>query len=230
MLKFELAETRGMPILPSTNPSLVGPITEADQALRKGDRDAARKIADKALIAPLLGRPWCAAVTAMELELTSTPYRAKGLDSLMAEKLYFTADAALIDRIGRELVGKQETGLLELVKNSYDADATSVTVTFEQDSLIIDDNGSGMNRQDLISGFLRLAGDMKIRKPTSEHFERRRAGRKGIGRFATQRLGNHLVLRTWNEPKPAGLELTINWRNFEQGPPTRSHSTHVGGD
>ena len=126
----------------------------------------------------------------------------------MAEELYFTADAALIDRIGRELVGKQETGLLELVKNSYDADATAVKVTFEQDNLTIEDNGTGMNRQELISGFLRLAGDMKIRKPVSERFERRRAGRKGIGRFATQRLGRHLVLSTWKEPNVTGLELS----------------------
>ena len=135
----------------------------------------------------------------------------------MAEELYFTADAALIDRIGRELVGKQETGLLELVKNSYDADATAVKVTFEQDNLTIEDNGTGMNRQELISGFLRLAGDMKIRKPVSERFERRRAGRKGIGRFATQRLGRHLVLSTWKEPNVTGLELTVDWHDFQQG-------------
>jgi hypothetical protein len=115
----------------------------------------------------------------------------------MAEELYFTADAALIDRLGRELVGKQETALIELVKNSYDADATIVTITLQGDHLTIPDKGNGMSRQELIDGYLGLASDLKIRKPTSDRFQRRLAGRKGTGRFAAQRLGTYLVLRTW---------------------------------
>ena len=34
----------------------------------------------------------------------------------MTEDLHFVADAALIERLGRELVTKQETALIELVK------------------------------------------------------------------------------------------------------------------
>ena len=135
----------------------------------------------------------------------------------MKEELFFTSDAALIDRLGRELVGKQETALVELVKNCYDADATEVDVTFEQDRLIIDDNGTGMDRGELISGFLRLASTLKITEPVSQRFDRQRAGRKGIGRFSTQRLGSRLVLRTWQEANKNGLELTVNWSDFERG-------------
>jgi hypothetical protein len=40
--------------------------------------------------------------------------------------LSFSVDAGLIDRLGRELVGRAETALSELVKNAYDADATKV--------------------------------------------------------------------------------------------------------
>jgi HSP90 family molecular chaperone len=115
----------------------------------------------------------------------------------MAEELRFTADAALIDRLGRELVGKQETALIELVKNSYDADAEYVKVTLTNNVLVIDDNGVGMARDELIDGFLRLASDMKVRHPLSQKYKRHRAGRKGIGRFSTQRLGSSLRLRTW---------------------------------
>lgn len=135
----------------------------------------------------------------------------------MKEELFFTSDAALIDRLGRELVGKQETALVELVKNCYDADATEVNVTFEQDRLIIDDDGTGMDRGELISGFLRLASTLKVTQPVSQRFGRQRAGRKGIGRFATQRLGTRLALRTWTDANTKGLELTINWSNFERG-------------
>lgn len=135
----------------------------------------------------------------------------------MTEELRFTADAALIDRLGRELVGRQETALTELVKNSYDADAHEVKVTFDRSMLIIDDNGTGMSRDDLINGFLRLASDLKIRSPQSRMYNRQRAGRKGIGRFATQRLGSHLQLQTWTDAQREGLELTVDWMQFERG-------------
>ena len=42
----------------------------------------------------------------------------------------FSVDAALIDRLGRELVQKKETAVAELVKNSYDADATEYNISF----------------------------------------------------------------------------------------------------
>lgn len=40
----------------------------------------------------------------------------------------FTVDAGLIQRLGYELVGRAETAVSELIKNSYDADATVVDV------------------------------------------------------------------------------------------------------
>lgn len=135
----------------------------------------------------------------------------------MAEELRFTADAALIDRLGRELVGKQETALIELVKNSYDADAQHVRVTLMHDTLVIDDDGVGMNRAELIDGFLRLASDVKVRHPLSQKYRRHRAGRKGIGRFSTQRLGSTLRLRTWKGGDEPGLELKVDWWKFERG-------------
>ena len=135
----------------------------------------------------------------------------------MTEELYFVADAALIDRLGRELVGKQATALIELVKNSYDADATEVKVTLERSALVIDDNGTGMTRDELIAGFLRLASDLKVQEPRSRLHNRQRAGRKGIGRFATQRLGQKLRLQTWTDPDKTGLELKIDWLKFKAG-------------
>jgi signal transduction histidine kinase len=135
------------------------------------------------------------------------------------ESLAFRTDAALVDRLGRELVGKQETALVELIKNCYDADATIVDVKVLRDRIEISDDGSGMTRSELVDGFLRIAGDAKARLPLSPRFKRRRAGRKGIGRFATQRLGNHLLLRTRNEAEAQGLELEVDWSQFRPGVP-----------
>lgn len=135
----------------------------------------------------------------------------------MTEELRFTTDAGLIDRLGRELVGRQETALIELVKNSFDADAWEVTVTLETDAIVIKDNGTGMTREELVAGFLRLASTLKVKEPRSRIYDRQRAGRKGIGRFATQRLGKVLRLSTWINDEDPGLELVVNWQKFESG-------------
>lgn len=43
----------------------------------------------------------------------------------------FSVDAGIINRLGKELVGKHETAVSELVKNAFDADATEVNLVFE---------------------------------------------------------------------------------------------------
>ena len=134
----------------------------------------------------------------------------------MMEELHFVADAALIERLGRELVTKQETALIELIKNGYDADASEVVVTIEPgERLLVEDNGSGMTREQVVNGFLRLASDAKIVQPLSPRYLRQRAGRKGIGRFAAQRLGSVLKLKTWPEGGMVGYELVVNWNDFQ---------------
>jgi signal transduction histidine kinase len=132
----------------------------------------------------------------------------------------FTADSGLISRLGKELVARQETAVSELIKNAYDADATEVRLIFsgaEQPGgrLHVRDNGAGMTRQELIDGFMRLASVEKIHEPTSPHFRRTRAGRKGIGRFAAQRLGTKLTVVTRNESAQKALQVTIDWTDFE---------------
>src|SRR6218665_824661 len=109
----------------------------------------------------------------------------------------FSVDAGIINRLGKELVGRHETAVSELVKNAYDADSTEVKLTFENawqmgGTLYVEDNGSGMTRDQLINGFMRLSSSEKIHSPISQRYKRTRAGRKGIGRFATQRLGTRL--------------------------------------
>jgi hypothetical protein len=139
----------------------------------------------------------------------------------MSEHLCFETDAAIITRLGRELVARQETALVELVKNGFDADATEVDVVFEglgpTAALEVRDNGSGMSRRELVQGFMRLASDLKVQSPRSPRFGRLRAGRKGIGRFAAQRLGERLVVTTRTEAAPVALQLSVDWQEFVAG-------------
>lgn len=132
----------------------------------------------------------------------------------------FTVDAGIITRLGDELVGKRETAVAELIKNTYDADATIVNVTFVNawgvgGTLLIDDNGLGMSREQVIDGFMRLSSADKIHNPISPVFKRTRAGRKGIGRFAAQRLGNILSIITQTKESKTALKVTIHWGDFE---------------
>ena len=88
------------------------------------------------------------------------------------EHVRFSIDGGLIDRLGNELVARQETAVSELVKNCYDADATHVTLTFRNTDkiggeLLIEDNGTGMTEQQLRDGFMRISSSEKIKNPTS---------------------------------------------------------------
>lgn len=133
----------------------------------------------------------------------------------------FAADAALVRRLGRELVAKQETALGELVKNAYDADATTCIVSLVEDAggvgFDIVDDGNGMTYGEIANGFMRLASDEKVVNPISPRFGRSRAGKKGIGRFATERLGEHLTIVTQTEYECEGWTVRIDWSEFEQG-------------
>lgn len=128
----------------------------------------------------------------------------------------FSVDAGHIQRLGLELVAKQETALAELIKNAYDADATRVTVNFSghdklNGQLLIEDNGTGMTFDIVRDAWMRLSTSHKQEHPLSARYHRVRAGRKGIGRFAVQRLGKTLVMETEVAGSLHGLRVTFDW-------------------
>lgn len=134
----------------------------------------------------------------------------------------FSTDAGIIGRLGRELVAKQSTAVVELIKNAYDADSRSVTLTFSNifevgGTLIIEDDGIGMSREQLLNGFMRLSSDAKLGEPLSPRYNRQRAGRKGIGRFAVQRLGEKLTITTQTINTEFALQVHINWNEYKSG-------------
>lgn len=132
----------------------------------------------------------------------------------------FSVDAGIINRLGKELVGRAETAVSELIKNAYDADARQVTLNFidtdnKGGQLTIEDDGHGMNFDQMVNGFMRIASAEKIKSPVSPKYKRQRAGSKGIGRFATQRLGKKLTILSQVEGAENSLKLEINWEKFK---------------
>lgn len=144
----------------------------------------------------------------------------------------FSIDASHVSRLGLELVAKQETAVAELVKNGYDADARTVDLIFKNTetpggTLEVIDTGLGMTRQQLIDGFMRLSTADKVERPRSEKYGRQRAGRKGIGRFAAQRLGTRLIVKTQTKDSDCSLQVKIDWSRFEANRDLNTISNHI---
>ncbi len=135
----------------------------------------------------------------------------------------FTIDTHLFVELGELLVARDATALAELVKNSYDADATLVHIEAEgidaagQGSIWVKDNGAGMTPEEFRDGFLRIAGRTKRVEPRrSKRFNRRFTGEKGVGRLAAQKLAHELRVTTVARAGVNGksldqLEASIDW-------------------
>lgn len=113
----------------------------------------------------------------------------------------FGVDASLLFQLGEQLVARRSIALAELIKNSYDADATLVTVLLENiqtpgGSIIIQDDGLGMTFEDVRDHWMRVGTTDKVERPLSPVFGRSRTGAKGVGRFAVRKLGERLTLHS----------------------------------
>ena len=146
-------------------------------------------------------------------------------------KLHFKTNVQIKSIIGKDLINDDNIAILELVKNSFDADAKRVDISFcnlkENDDkddkkegdftdqtsrLIIRDDGVGMNSSDIDDKWLNIAYSEK--KSNSKQYNRMMAGAKGVGRFSCDRLGQFLNLYTRKKGKECFL-LKIDWREFE---------------
>ena len=146
----------------------------------------------------------------------------------MANSENFKISAALKNLIGKELITDEFVAVFELVKNSFDANATKVEVIFENNNepknarIIIKDNGKGMNYDDLKNKWLFVAYSAKRTGKENDDYrdkikpQRVFAGAKGVGRFSCDRLGSNLnLISIKNEPKAKIENLVVNWEDFE---------------
>lgn len=127
----------------------------------------------------------------------------------MNETLTIRPYARLITMLGDQLIKNELIALVELIKNSYDADASWVKVSFidfapdysltSTSKIIIEDDGCGMNADILKKHWLNPATPDKLRrKAVNAKTEKGRIlqGEKGIGRFAIFKLGKTIKITT----------------------------------
>jgi signal transduction histidine kinase len=143
----------------------------------------------------------------------------------MSDK-YFKVSSALKNLIGSDLITDNFVAVFELVKNSFDARATEVKITFEDiysknAKVIIQDNGKGMDYEDLTEKWLFLGYSAK-RDGTEDYRDKIKSGRvyagaKGVGRFSCDRLGKFLNLITVSEKPKSKIEnIFVDWVKFEK--------------
>lgn len=119
--------------------------------------------------------------------------------------------------LGRENIAKAEGALIELIKNTYDADASLCYILFDADNdcLYIIDNGTGMS-EDAIKDNWMVIGTENKRTEYLSNKNRIRSGEKGIGRFALDRLGSVCELYTKTATSKNVLYWKVNWSDFEK--------------
>lgn len=152
----------------------------------------------------------------------------------MSEELVFKISSGLKNIIGKELITNDYIAIFELVKNSYDANAKTVRIVFQNikntdaknpSRILIIDDGDGMSDTDLKKKWLFVGySDKKIneeitkRKNFRDKIKSKRifAGAKGVGRFSCDRLGAKLMLYTKKEGEKEIHFLEINWADYEE--------------
>lgn len=144
----------------------------------------------------------------------------------MKESITFRPRARLMSQLGDQLIKDESIAVLELIKNSYDADAKDVRIYMEnlesQDtsSIVIEDNGDGMSLDIVKNYWMEPGTDNKEKKlknmienHTRSKLNRLPMGEKGIGRFGVHKLGNKITLITHAEGCKE-VYVQIDWSIF----------------
>lgn len=133
----------------------------------------------------------------------------------------FRPRARIIRTLGRELISNEIIAMQELIKNSYDADASVCLITFvpplvpAAGEIVIEDDGEGMTLETLQSAWMEPATLSKVSRTRSSRLNRRLTGEKGIGRFASARIANALELTSVSATNGRRVQARFDWGRFD---------------
>ncbi|MCT4935826.1 ATP-binding protein [Pseudomonas aeruginosa] len=135
-------------------------------------------------------------------------------------EVHFRFSPNILVRLGEELNQGMDQSILELIKNSYDADAKLCTVELRNTAspggdIIVTDNGNGMSADNIRDSWLVLG------KSSKNHHQltglgRTPSGSKGLGRLAALRMGRSVRLESKLKDEPQSNVLSVEWDKFDQ--------------
>jgi signal transduction histidine kinase len=154
-------------------------------------------------------------------------------------------DAHVIQQLGAELISGPETALLELIKNSHDADASFCYIEVDTNYVeVIDhieivngeeiitpityigkisvrDNGHGMDRARINRSWLTVSysekKQAKQNNTLTDRFKRSLTGDKGLGRLGSMQLATICRISTQSEASKEGISVAFSWDDFIHG-------------
>ena len=144
------------------------------------------------------------------------------------EELKIRPYARLLTMLGEQLIKNERIALIELIKNSYDADADWAKVSLvnfgenysinSDSKIVIEDNGNGMSADIIKKHWINPATPEKmLRKKINEKTEKGRViqGEKGIGRFAIFKLGRNIKLITRAKDSNEECVVICNFSQYD---------------
>lgn len=138
----------------------------------------------------------------------------------------FKPKARILKLLGEELITNEVIAIVELVKNSYDADATQVEVILEnitdpeEGRISVCDNGTGMDLDRVLNVWLQpgtfIKKNAREKGELSKELNRHILGEKGVGRFAAQKIGSLITLITKTAISNYESLVEIDWKEYEE--------------
>ena len=119
-----------------------------------------------------------------EVEVGSSPYE-------------LTIDLQVLKHLGIGLYSNVPAVISEMVANAYDADASKVEITIEDEEVVIKDDGVGMNVDDANKKFLTVGYDKRgSGEISTPKYGRKPMGRKGIGKLSAFAIAGEVEVRS----------------------------------
>ena len=137
-------------------------------------------------------------------------------------------DLNVLNHLGINLYTKIPAVLSEAVANSYDADAKKVDIMISEDCVIITDDGSGMDNEQVNKRFLTVGYQKRNDEKETPIFHRKPMGRKGIGKLSLFSIANNIEVHTFNgETKEAFIIDVSELKSFISNPEnSRQHKNY----
>jgi signal transduction histidine kinase len=148
------------------------------------------------------------------------------------EDRHFDIDASIVFQLGEGLISDSVQALVELIKNCWDADSSFARITVNtkdnppiQDCyfkkpgyILIEDDGTGMDENDIINGWLLISNspkrEQKARRQKTAK-QRTPLGEKGLGRLGVQRLGDNIEILTEKPGANSRYHVGWSWNDFK---------------
>jgi hypothetical protein len=150
----------------------------------------------------------------------------------LQDNLHFDISTSVIKQLGEQLISDEVTAIMELIKNSYDAESDWVKIEIDANNklpdeyyfkdtkgyIVLQDNGEGMSLSDINNRWLIISFSAKREQKKSGIYDvgkRIPLGDKGLGRLSTQRIGKQIEIITGVTSESIYHSLAYNWDDFD---------------